>query len=110
MSLGAPLDGTAINHSSCSFIHSTSAQTLDCKSCQSAGKKIPLPLFKQAERRLRQSTSKILTQAVSQMRDFERDLPTYAISREIENNSNSSHLRPGFYLISPAIFYDPLLA
>src|SRR5215831_16652606 len=92
---------TAINHSSHSLIHSASTQALDCKRCQRTGKKVPLPLFKRAGRRLRQSTGKIPTQAVTQMRDFERDLPAHAISREIENNSNSSHLRPGFYLVFP---------
>jgi len=101
---------TAINYSIHSFIHGASTQALDCKNRQSAGKKIPLPLFKRAGRHLRKSTGKILTQAVSQMRDFERDLPAHAISREIENNSNSSHLSPGFYLVRLDVFYDTLFA
>ena len=66
---------TAINYSSDSFIHGASTQALDCKNRQSAGKKIPLPLFKRAGRHLRKSTGKILTQAVSQMRDFRAGSP-----------------------------------
>src|SRR6266511_361626 len=87
----------SINHSSCSFIHRASAQALDRKRCESAGKEVPLPLFKRAGSRLRKSTGKILTQAVTQMRDFERDFPTHAISNKIEKGFNSIYLSISFY-------------